>query len=77
MKSAKRRFDPQAFLAKVGTGKTILKYPKGRIIYSQGDEADKVFYVQSGKVKVTVVSERGKEAVVGILELRNFLARDV
>ena len=72
MKSAKRQFDPQAFLAKVGTGKTILKYRKGRIIYAQGEEADRIFYVQSGKVKVTVVSEQGKEAVVGILEAAQF-----
>ena len=72
MKSAKRQFDPQAFLAKVGTGKTIQKYRKGRIIYAQGEEADKIFYIQSGKVKVTVVSEQGKEAVVGILESAQF-----
>ena len=72
MKSAKRQFDPQAFLAKVGLGKTISQYRKGQIIYAQGDEADKVFYVQSGKVKVTVVSEHGKEAVVGILVSAQF-----
>ena len=72
MKSAQRRFDPQAFLAKVGTGKTISKYRKGRIIYAQGEEADQIFYIQSGKVKVTVVSEQGKEAVVGILETAQF-----
>lgn len=72
MKSPKRPFEPQAFLAKVGNGKTISKYRKGRIIYSQGDEADRLFYIQSGKVKVTVVSEQGKEAVVGILEPAHF-----
>ena len=72
VKSAKRQFDPLAFLAKVGTGKTIQKYRKGRIIYAQGEEADQVFYVQSGTVKVTVVSELGKEAVVGILEAGQF-----
>jgi CRP-like cAMP-binding protein len=72
VKSAKRKFDPQAFLAKVGTGKTILKYRKGRIIYAQGEEADRIFYIQSGKVKVTVVSEQGKEAVVGILDAAQF-----
>src|SRR5580693_7413738 len=72
VKSAKRQFDPQAFLAKVGTGKTILKYRKGRIIYAQGEEADRIFYIQSGTVKVTVVSEQGKEAVVGILEPAQF-----
>ena len=72
MKSAKPPFDPKAFLAKLGTGKTILKYRKGRIIYAQGEEADRVFYIQSGKVKVTVVSEQGKEAVVGILDAEQF-----
>jgi CRP/FNR family transcriptional regulator, cyclic AMP receptor protein len=72
VKSAKQSFDPQAFLAKVGTGKTILKYRKGRVIFTQGEEADRIFYVQSGKVKVTVVSEQGKEAVVGILENEQF-----
>ena len=72
MKSAKQPFDSQAFLAKVGTGKTISKYRKGRITYAQGEEADEIFYIQSGKVKVTVVSEQGKEAVVGILEPAQF-----
>jgi CRP-like cAMP-binding protein len=72
VKSAKRQFDPHAFLAKVGTGKTVLKYRRGRIIYAQGEEADRIFYIQSGKVKVTVVSEQGKEAVVGILETAHF-----
>jgi CRP/FNR family transcriptional regulator, cyclic AMP receptor protein len=72
VKSAKRQFDPLAFLAKVGTGKTISKYRKGRIIYAQGEEADKIFYIQSGAVKVTVVSEQGKEAVVGILNPAQF-----
>jgi CRP/FNR family cyclic AMP-dependent transcriptional regulator len=72
VKSAKRQFEPQAFLAKVGTGKTVLKYRKGRIIYTQGEEADRIFYIQSGAVKATVVSEQGKEAVVGILSPAQF-----
>jgi CRP/FNR family cyclic AMP-dependent transcriptional regulator len=72
VKSTKRPFDPQAFLAKVGTGKAISKYRKGRIIYGQGEEADRIFYIQSGTVKVTVVSEQGKEAVVGILSPAQF-----
>src|ERR1700722_2018394 len=72
VKSPKRQFDPQEFLAIVGTGKTILKYRKGRIIYSQGEEADRIFYIQSGKGKVTVVSEQGKEEVVGILDKAQF-----
>ena len=72
VKPAKRHFDPTAFLAKVGTGKTVQKYRKNRIIYAQGDEADRIFYIQSGNVKVTVVSEQGKEAVVGLLEAGQF-----
>ena len=60
-------FDPQIFLAKVGDGKAISKYQKGQIVFSQGDRAGAVFYIQKGKIKLTVVSERGKEAVVGLL----------
>src|ERR1700731_4991938 len=64
----KRRalFDPKSFLAKVGEGRSIDTYHKDQIVFSQGDPADAVFYIQSGKVKVTVVSEQGKEAVVAI-----------
>src|SRR5262249_14682269 len=65
-------FDPSAFLAKVTTGKTIAQYPKGRAVYSQGDDADAVFYLQTGKVKTTVVSMHGKEAVVSILAKGQF-----
>ena len=72
MKSPKRQFDPRVFLANVGAGKTILNYRKGRIIYAQGEVADQIFYIQSGAVKVTVVSEQGKEAVVGILNTAQF-----
>ena len=72
VKPAKRHFDPIAFLARVGTGKTVQKYRKNRLIYAQGDEADRIFYIQSGNVKVTVVSEQGKEAVVGLLEAGHF-----
>jgi len=60
-------FDPKQFLASVGEGKTILKYRKGQTVFSQGDVADAVFYLQKGKLKLTVVSEQGKEAVVAIL----------
>jgi CRP/FNR family cyclic AMP-dependent transcriptional regulator len=65
-------FDPKAFLAKVGDGKTIAKYLKDQVVFAQGDAADAVFYIQEGKVKLTVVSEQGKEAVVGILESKQF-----
>ncbi len=66
-KKTKINFDPLEFLAKVGDGKTISKFRKNGIVFSQGEAADAVFYIQKGKVKVTVLSEQGKEAVVGIL----------
>ena len=62
-------FDPHMFLSKVGNGKTMLEVRKHGLIFSQGDAADAVFYIQKGKVKLSVVSAQGKEAVVGILEL--------
>jgi CRP/FNR family cyclic AMP-dependent transcriptional regulator len=65
-------FDPKEFLAKVGDGKTILEFRKDQIVFAQGDAADTVFYIQQGRVKVVVVSEQGKEAVVGILGLGQF-----
>jgi CRP/FNR family transcriptional regulator, cyclic AMP receptor protein len=66
-KRAKASFEPKIFLAKVGDGKTVSLYKKDKIVFSQGEVADSVFYLQRGKVKLTVVSDRGKEAVVAIL----------
>jgi CRP/FNR family transcriptional regulator, cyclic AMP receptor protein len=66
-RKGKLPFDPKRFLARVGKGKTISKYRKHQIVFSQGQVADAVFYIQQGKVKLTVVSEQGKEAVVAIL----------
>ncbi len=60
-------FDAKAFLAVVGVGRTIKKYAKERVIFAQGDPSDSVFYLQRGKVKLSVVSPRGKEAVVAVL----------
>jgi CRP/FNR family transcriptional regulator, cyclic AMP receptor protein len=71
-KAAKSLFDPRLFLARVGEGKTILKFDKNQVVFSQGDAADTVFYIQKGRIKVLVVSEQGKEAVVGILETGQF-----
>src|ERR1700680_2299674 len=71
-KLANNGFDPKAFLAKVGAGKTILKFEKNQHVFEQGDVADTVFYIQKGSVKLTVLSEQGKEAVVGILEPGQF-----
>ena len=71
-KSETSMFDPQDFLAKVGVGKTVVEFQKNQKVFSQGDAADTVFYIQDGKVKLTVTSEQGKEAVVGILEPGQF-----
>jgi len=60
-------FDPKDFLAKVGDGRTTAEYHKNQTVFSQGSAANSVFYIQKGKVKITVVSEHGKEAVVAIL----------
>jgi CRP/FNR family cyclic AMP-dependent transcriptional regulator len=68
----KRAFDPKVFLAKVGEGRSIANYTKDQIVFSQGDPANAVFYIQSGKVKITVVSKQGKEAVVAILDANDF-----
>src|SRR6202035_2991567 len=65
-------FDPKSFRAKVGEGRGIGEYRRNAIIFSQGDPADAVFYIQSGKVKLTVVSEQGKEAVVAMLGTNDF-----
>lgn len=65
-------FEPKAFLAKVGAGKAVLEFQKGQNVFEQGDVADTVFYIQKGKVKLTVLSELGKEAVVAILEPDQF-----
>jgi len=65
-------FDPLEFLAKVGAGKTILEFHRNQTVFAQGDVADTVFYIQKGKVKLTVLSEQGKEAVVAILEPGQF-----
>jgi CRP-like cAMP-binding protein len=65
-------FDPKAFLGLVGEGRRIENHRQGQIVFSQGDAADAVFYIEKGKVKVTVVSPQGKEAVVAILEAKDF-----
>jgi CRP/FNR family cyclic AMP-dependent transcriptional regulator len=65
-------FNPKAFLSKVGNGKAMLKFLKNQSIFSQGDASDAVFYIQQGKIKLTVVSSKGKEAVIAVLEPANF-----
>jgi CRP-like cAMP-binding protein len=72
MKTKAKSFDPKSFLAKVGGGRTITVYGKNQPIFAQGDPADALFYIQKGRVKLTVVSRHGKEAIVGILGPADF-----
>jgi CRP/FNR family cyclic AMP-dependent transcriptional regulator len=65
-------FDPTSFLTRIESGKTTREYRGKQVVFSQGDAADAVFFVQSGKIKLTVVSTRGKEAVIGVLERGSF-----
>lgn len=66
-------FNPKTFFAQAGDGRTIQQYQKRQSLFSQGDAADAVFYIQAGKIKLTVVSPQGKEAVVAMLEPGSFL----
>jgi CRP/FNR family cyclic AMP-dependent transcriptional regulator len=68
----RKRFDSSTFLSKVGKGRTIVPCRKGQVIFRQGDPAESVFYVQNGRIKLTVISERGKEAVVAVLNPDSF-----
>lgn len=65
-------FDPKDFLLHVGNGRSIGRYAKDATVFSQGEPADAVFFIQRGKVKITVVSEQGKEAVVAMLGRNEF-----
>ena len=68
-------FNPQTFLKQVGSCKATLTSPKKQIIFSQGDAADAVFYIQTGKIKLSVVSQQGKEAVIAALRKAVFSRR--
>jgi CRP/FNR family cyclic AMP-dependent transcriptional regulator len=65
-------FNPDTFLATIGDGRKILSVPKKQMIFAQGDQADAVFYIQKGKVRLTVVSQAGKEATIALVGERNF-----
>jgi CRP/FNR family transcriptional regulator, cyclic AMP receptor protein len=67
-----RKFDPQTFLSTVDIGRTIVVFPKKQTIFSQGKSSDAVFYMQQGRIKLTVVSTSGKEATVGVLNEGDF-----
>lgn len=70
---SKQPFDLESFLSRANGGKTMVRYRKDQIVFRQGDPADSVFYIRDGECKVTVVSERGKEAVVAIHKTGDFL----
>jgi len=67
-----RTFDSDTFLATIGDGRTLLSIEKKQMIFAQGDGADAIFYVQKGKVRLTVVSQAGKEATIAIVSAGNF-----
>jgi CRP/FNR family cyclic AMP-dependent transcriptional regulator len=71
----KAPFDPTTFLAKAGIGRAVSKYANHKTVFSQGQPANAVFYIQKGKVKLTVVSAQGKEAVVAVLGQDEFLGQ--
>src|SRR5579863_8663199 len=71
-RTSKVAFDPKVFLNTIDAGRTKSDYQKGAVIFSQGEAADAVFYLQRGKVKIAVSSEQGKEAVVAILGTGEF-----
>ena len=63
----KTDFDPLKFLATIGEGRKVVAFPKKQTVFAQGDAADAIFYIQAGKIRLTVVSKIGKEATLGIL----------
>src|SRR5215475_9979504 len=72
-KKSKSKFDALAFLAKADGGVTISRYSKGQVVFTQGEPADSVFFIQEGRVKIAVVSAQGKEAVVAFLKAGDFV----
>ena len=68
----KRNFDPKRFLATIGVGRKVVAFSNKQPVFTQGDAADSVFYIQEGKVRLTVVSKIGKEATLGILSAGEF-----
>jgi len=71
-----RFFDSTAILAEAGLGRTIVDLKKGQTVFSQGDRAESVFYIQRGKIRLSVVSTSGKEATIALLAERDFLGEE-
>jgi len=70
-----RQFDPKAFLTFVNGGRKIIAFRKKQTIFAQGDSSDAVFYIQEGKVKLSVVAKSGKEATIAILNAGDFFGQ--
>ena len=75
-KAVPQHFDPAVFLAKAGLGKTLLALSKKEILFSQGDSADAIFFVQHGRLRLTVVSKNGKQATIALLGPGDFVGED-
>jgi CRP-like cAMP-binding protein len=73
---ANRLFDPSSFLSQAGLGRKISEFKKGQTIFSQGDPAETVLYIQSGQVKLQVISSGGKEAIIALLGAKDFLGEE-
>jgi len=71
-KTSHNNFDPASFLATAGVGRTLMSLPKGRLLFAQGERADSVYYIQQGRLRLTVVSKRGKEATIAMLSAGEF-----
>ena len=71
-----RLFDPSAFLSQTGLGRKIVDLKKGQTVFSQGEPAESVFYIQSGQIKLSVISSRGKEATIAMLGTKDFLGEE-
>ena len=69
-------FDPAGFLREAGIGRKIVEFRNKQTVFSQGDEADSVFYIQKGRVRLSVLSARGKEATLALLNPGEFLGED-
>jgi CRP-like cAMP-binding protein len=69
-------FEPEVFLARNGLGRKIIEFEKNQILFSQGDEANAIFYIQKGRVRLTVNSKRGKEATLALLGMRDFVGEE-
>lgn len=71
-----QKFSPEDFLVNIGGGRKIVSFPKKQLVFVQGAACDAVYYIQQGRVKITVLSKTGKEATIGILNPGDFIGED-